>query len=51
LLEEVLGSDMRNAFAESAGAVTERLRDVRLADSGWTEQEHVLALLDKAARR
>lgn len=51
LLEEVLGSDMKHAFPKSAGAVTERLCDVRLADAGRFEQEDVLTLLDEAARR
>lgn len=46
-----MGGDVEDVVAEAAGAVAEGLGDVRLADTGRTDQKDVLVALDEVAGR
>ena len=43
--------DVEHVVARTTCALTERLRDVRLADAGASDEQHVLVALDEAACR
>jgi len=46
-----VGGDVEDLVAHAAGAVTERLADMRLADAGRADQQDVLVALDEVAGR
>jgi len=49
--EHIVGGDVEDLVAHAAGAVTERLADMRLADAGRADQQDVLVALDEVAGR
>ena len=49
MLEEVLGGGVEHAVSDAAGAVANGLSQVRLADAGGTDEEHILVAVHEGA--